>query len=289
MPRIRDAILDCVIYLYRSVHEAEEGINIGGSGFLVHIKGEEDPNIDHIYAVTNRHVVDAGAIHVRMNTVSGRKLIMKARKEYWQRSKEDDLAVVRLGGLPEEAKLLALAEECLLTEEDVAKHGIGVGDEILMLGRFINREGAQQNSPTARFGHIAQMMGDPITADDGHVQEGAILCEVRSIGGYSGSPVIVLPNPVYARDGEPLPTDRAVLLGVDFCHIPNWVAAADSSGKPNPHIRVPLNSGMAGVIPAWRLRVLLRSDGPLSQMREGEEKPKIDTHSSIVESTKASR
>ena len=35
MPRLRDEILDCVVYLYRSYHEADEGIAIGGSGFAL--------------------------------------------------------------------------------------------------------------------------------------------------------------------------------------------------------------------------------------------------------------
>lgn len=128
-----------------------------------------------------------------------------------------------------------------------------------MIGRFITREGQQQNAPTARFGHISQMMGDPIETDRGY-QEEAILCEVRSIGGYSGSPVFVVPNPTYQRPGKALPSDRGVLLGVDFCHLRNWVDAHDSTGHKNPHIRVPLNSGMAGVIPAWRLQNLLMSE-----------------------------
>jgi hypothetical protein len=78
MPRIRDEILDCVIYLYRSVHEAEEGINIGGSGFLVGVACESlGPNDAHVYAITNKHVIDDGAIdlspifHPAMGRVPG--------------------------------------------------------------------------------------------------------------------------------------------------------------------------------------------------------------------------
>jgi hypothetical protein len=102
-------------------------------------------------------------------------------------------------------------------------------------------------------------MGDPIETDRGY-QEEAILCEVRSSRGYSGSPVFVVPDPTYQRPGKALPSDRGVLLGVDFCHLRNWIEAHDSTGHKNPHIRVPLNSGMAGVIPAWRLQNLLMSE-----------------------------
>jgi len=142
--------------------------------------------------------------------------------------------------------------ECLVSKEFVAEHGAGIGDEVMMIGRFINREGIQYNSPTARFGHIAQMAGDPIDA-----QEEAILCEVRSIGGYSGSPVFVVPNRSYGRPGKRLPEDRVIILGVDFCHINDFADARDEGGRRMPHIRVPVNTGMAGVVPAWKLYELL--------------------------------
>ena len=58
VPRIRDEYLDCAIYLYRSKHEALEGIGIGGSGFLLSVPAERlPPPQGFIYAVTNRHVV----------------------------------------------------------------------------------------------------------------------------------------------------------------------------------------------------------------------------------------
>jgi hypothetical protein len=134
-----------------------------------------------------------------------------------------------------------------------------------MLGRFINREGLQKNSPTARFGHISQMPGDPIDA-----QEEAFLCEVRSIGGYSGSPVFVLPAFDGRPGGQPPPT-RGIILGVDFCHIQTLACAQDNNGYDIPHIRMPQNTGMAGVIPAWRLQELIMSDKALQQRRAAEE------------------
>jgi len=143
---------------------------------------------------------------------------------------------------------------------------IGVGDEVLMLGRFINREGLQKNSPTARFGHISQMPGDPIDA-----QEEAFLCEVRSIGGYSGSPVFLIPSFDDRPGAQRPPTDRGIILGIDFCHIQNWTCAHDDKGYKLPHVRVPQNTGMAGVIPAWKLQELIMSEKALKQRRGAEE------------------
>jgi hypothetical protein len=263
MPRIRDEMLDCVIYLYRSPEEAELGEGIGGSGFALSIPCERVPQPSrHVYAVTNKHVIESGAIHVRLNTKDGRMIIMKARRKDWMLSDKDDLAVCALGALPASVSMNAIPWERLITKEMIQQYDIGIGDDVVMFGRFINRDGLQQNAPTARFGHISQMPGDPI-----ETQEEAFLCEVRSIGGYSGSPVFLLHNPLYLH----FPTDKGIVLGVDFCHILNWTSAQDNRGQELPHIRLPLNSGMAGVIPAWRLQELIMSEKPVAQRKMAEE------------------
>jgi hypothetical protein len=48
-------------------------------------------------------------------------------------------------------------------------------------------EGRQKNSPTARFGNIAQMPNEPVIIK--RFEQECFLVEARSIGGYSGSPV----------------------------------------------------------------------------------------------------
>lgn len=271
MPRLRDEILDCVVYLYCSYHEADEGIAIGGSGFALGMPCESLPGAAHVYAVTNKHVVENGAIHVRLNTRDGKKVLMQAQKSDWVISATDDLAVVPISSMPATSvSTKALPIDCLVTKEMVTHYGIGVGDEVAMLGRFINREGHQKNVPTVRFGHIAQMPDAPIETDTGVTQEEAFLSEVHSIGGYSGSPVLIIPNPTYARAGEALPADKGLLLGVDFCHLQDWQNAYDDRDHKLQNIKVPFNSGMAGVIPAWRLWDLLMSQKPreLRQMAE---------------------
>jgi len=269
--------LDCVVYLYSSSEDADLGINIGGSGFVMRIPSENPKLIDlthHLYAVTNRHVIEGGFPCVRFNARDGGRLVVDAKPDDWFISDRDDLAVAPMPDISAKLKANTLPVEDLLTKDEVSKYGIGVGDDVVMLGRFINREGLQQNSPTARFGHIAQMPGDPIeVAIKGKTlsQEDAFLCEVRSIGGYSGSPVILLPNPAYGRIGESLPKDRGIVVGVDFCHMRDYQHPLDERGVEMSHMRFPVNTGMAGVVPAWKLRELIMSDRALKQRRGAEE------------------
>ena len=51
------------------------------------------------------------------------------------------------------------------------------------------------------------------------------------------------------------------LLGIDWCMIPSWEPVCDKSGREHPgEWRVPANTGMMGVVPAWRLHSLFLED-----------------------------
>jgi len=257
MPRIQDEYLNCVAYLYRSRHEAEEAINIGGSAFLVTYLIEElGIQTGVIYAVTNKHVIQQGAKCLRVNTTGGKTDIFAL--ENWHSSATDDLAVCILPYLnPLQYAVRSISLSDFITRDIVQAWGIGPGDEVVLMGRFVNQEGKQKNTPTVRFGHIAQMPIEPIEYK-GQFQE-SFLCEIKSIGGFSGSPVFVAPMllPLHKDGSEP--AQSSFLLGVDWCHIQSFDNAQDEMGRELPHIRVPVNTGMMGVVPAWKLRELLES------------------------------
>lgn len=73
--------------------------------------------------------------------------------------------------------------------------GIGPGDDVARLGRFITHDGRQRNKPLARFGNIAMMHdnAEPIEIAPGRHQVG-LLVECRSLSAFSGSPVFVYPD-----------------------------------------------------------------------------------------------
>jgi hypothetical protein len=271
MPRIDDEYLDCAIYLYRSRHEAEEGINIGGSGFLVGVPCEGIPPPDHFtYAVTNRHVIENKAFCIRINTKDGKTDVFERRRNDWICSKTDDLAVcVVPDSLFAHYSAKSFLMERFLTEQQLVDHDLGPGDEVIVIGRFINHEGKQRNNPTVRFGFISQNPHEAVEYE-GHAQE-SFLCEVKSIGGYSGSPVILALDPANTQIGKRKPLDTTRLLGVDWAHIQSWECAQDDKGHELRHIRVPTNTGMMAVVPAWKLRELLMVDKLKAARRADEE------------------
>ena len=264
MPRISDDFLDCCIYLYPSQKDAEEGVKIGGSGFLVGVPCKKLLGSNFIYAVTNRHVVESGNTVVRLNTVDGKIDIFDQDERSWVfHHQGDDLAVSGLPAFDENLhryKLLTQTEH-FITPEIIQELNVGPGDDIFVVGRFINQEGRQRNLPSARFGHLAQMPPEPIRQrrDPNFFDQESFVVEAKSIGGYSGAPVMIGFNPTLLRPARgQLTTNRAYLLGVGWGYITDWMPICDQSGNPISNgYQVQSNTGMMGVVPAWKLSELL--------------------------------
>ncbi len=278
MPRIRDDFLECVIYLYPSWKDAEEGSAIGGSGFLIGVPTENlAQNFWCLYAVTNKHVINDGSRVIRLTTREGDKCIHETEERDWIfHSDGDDLAICLISIDPNKVQFRHISHKELLTKEECERLRVGIGDDVFIVGRFINHEGRQRNSPTARFGSIAQMPLEPIKM--GGFDQECFLVEARSIGGFSGSPAFwhVLP---FGGGQVRLVTNWSLgplLLGVEAGYMYDWLPVCDSAGRPITFQgvisqQVRNNSGMMIVIPAWKLASLLVGDKALAQRHGIEE------------------
>ena len=168
-----------------------------------------------------------------------------------------------------------------MAKHDLMTQGVGIGDDVFVVGRFINHEGRQKNSPTARFGCIAQMPNEPVKVDN--FDQECFLVEARSIGGYSGSPVFwhVLPFAGGAYRPKTNMQIGPLLLGVELGYIYDWNPVCDAAGDPinraTPHARqVQENSGMMIVVPAWKLTELLHEDKVVAKRKEIEDQVKTE-------------
>jgi hypothetical protein len=98
--------------------------------------------------------------------------------------------------------------------------------------------------------------------------------ETRAIPGYSGSPVWVYIPPTSMRI-KPFDTKGKALgpwiLGVDWSHINDYMPARDRSGNPLP-FEIVANTGVMGVVPAWKLHELLYMKGPVDMRKDIEDK-----------------
>jgi hypothetical protein len=256
LPLINERLLECVCYLYKNTEDAKEGAQIGGSGFLVGIPIANQERGFLVVVVTNKHNIEAGGRVVRMTTYLPSKTsypIQAPLEEWIYHPDGDDLAIYPYEvdfGLANYKYLHA--NKHLMTIERVKEKSLGPGDDVFLIGRFINHDGKQHNVPSARFGHIAQMPGVPITIN-GYDHE-AFLIECRSISGFSGAPVFVHMLNNAARTANRVTMESALgpwLLGIDFCHIRSKEKVEDPSGNVVGSVEV--NTGMSGIIPAWRL------------------------------------
>ena len=285
VPWIDPELLDSTVYLYPSEADAEDGNRIGGSGFLVGtpVIARDRSRGSVICVVTNKHVVDSGNMVVRVNTTDGGRDIIPLDEMKWYRHpKGDDLAVCPIQ-LTAAHRVRYIPVTMFLSKGVIDTFDIGPGDDVFIIGRFVNHEGRQRNIPSVRFGNVSQMPWEPIVID-GFPQE-SFLVEGRSIAGYSGSPVFLflpsqsIPNlnpkiKEMAEKGDlklPGVTAKRLnipmqlgpwLLGIDYCHLrwdePIWSKLTKKPVSDDWFIKS--NTGMMGVVPAWKLLELL--DGP---------------------------
>ena len=285
MPRIPSSDLNCAFYLYPSKEDAETGRKIGGTGFWVAIPSTEIREFWWLYGVSNAHVVHRqNASVIRANSKDGGIKIIEADPTEWiAHPKGHDIAILPVAGdnKPPEIEVASVLPGMFVTEDHIRGGLVGVGDEVYLIGRFINHEGKVRNTPSARFGNISILPGEPIYINSKTIPQESFAVEIRSMCGYSGSPVFVHTN--VARNYARSALGPDVLLGVHWGNISEpWevetkiIKEARHSGLAPDEREIDLvfaNTGMNGVVPAWRLKELL--DMPrFKNIRDSEEKAK---------------
>lgn len=282
MPRIQDAFLDCIVYLYPTEKDADESEAAGGTGFLVSVPFETIPgfNFVHTYVVTNSHVIREGnCLALRVNTSDGGREIVMTEPDQWVHHPDgDDVAVTSLVQNINFRNVRHIPIGAFVTKELIAEYAIGIGDDVFMVGRFVNLEGRQKNLPSVRFGNIAMMPNEPIYHPDRGINQESFIVEMRSLGGYSGSPVMVhvlpfsSPRPNADPNVAASPQLGPFLLGIDWGHKHTKERVRDKTGEPIPEgWVVQSNSGMVMVVPAWKLIDILQSDELIAQRKVTEE------------------
>lgn len=141
---------------------------------------------------------------------------------------------------PMEHRYATIENTWLVTPEYMNTVEIGVGDEVFMIGRFINHQGQKENRASARFGSISMMLENIWVQQDRRYQE-SFAVEMRSRTGFSGAPVAVYRTAATTL-ADTKHNDFWGILGV------NWGYILDEQGE---------NTWLNGVVPAWKVIDLL--------------------------------
>ena len=272
MPRIRDALLKSVVYLFKDEHSALSGEGEGGTGFLVRYL---EDGLEYLYVVTNAHVVHKGGSTLRLNAAGGDIEAVEIPSESWvDHPDSDDISIAPIKfEIPAEWQVSGLFWDSVCpTAFRMQELDIGVGDDVFMLGRFIGHSGRQQNQPLARFGSLAMMDGERVK-DGRDLLVDAYLVEMHSLPGFSGSPVFVSVPPGSLRGAKkviPLHENPIALLGIDTGHKRvSHPVLDEATGEPSqPRQLVKQNSGVAIVAPYYKIRELIEGDALMGQRKE---------------------
>jgi hypothetical protein len=246
-------IRECIFFV--CAHSSDGTLTPMGTGFICSRPAEGGRVM---MLVTAKHVLikaeqasDDGAIYLRFNARSGNFAALKMSRDTWLLHPTDETAI-DVAVHPWTTQIAAAVAfkawpiEMSADEEFIQREGVGLGDEVLMVGLFVNHAGNRKNVPIVRQGLIAAMPEEPIyTENFGPID--AYLIEVRSIGGFSGSPVFLHMGGLRGSTMT-LGPPQLHLLGLmhGYWDVDPREAAATKKGDA-------VNTGIAAVVPVSKI------------------------------------
>jgi hypothetical protein len=276
MPKLGEYrfLLDTVVFIYRTEADAATARKAGGTGFLVAVPSESAPDtLHHIYVVTNVHVARGEQRVLRVKARAG-GFESVAVSDWVAARNGADVAIASVSMDPRRHVIEALhSHSWLLTRDECQRLQVDAGDDVFMVGRFVDYEGAETNQPSLRFGHVsikdAQVL-QPTTGYSG----GSFIVDMHSRSGYSGSPVFVYRTggSIFAREGTIVGGGHLMkLLGIHWGQFPErWelargrgeITEADSAEGSliTEGSYVTGLSGMTCVAPSWDILDLLAEE-----------------------------
>lgn len=278
MPQLPKQLLNSVVYLYPSVDAARAGEKFGGTGFLIGVPSENVPNAWFLYVVTNWHIaVRAGCSIIAIRKKGGGSYFFESDPSDWIfETQGDDIAFLRLPikDLDDaQLEITYCAASTMLTEEACLSAEIGPGDDVFMMGRFVDHDGGISGiRPAVRFGNISVSPTFVSQERPGAKGESFIL-DMHSRTGFSGSPVFVYRiantdlNAAMSGDNSMrISSPTMALLGIHWGQFPEDMEITDAPSSPESEAYqvagkyVRGYSGMTVVLPAWKIQRILDMD-----------------------------
>ena len=277
--RIDEQARQCVSFLYLCEQGSQPdrvAFRPVGTAFYVGIDLGRDRWVN--YAVTARHVVDGsrpyGDLHIRCVNEQGELTVMRLPHDDWWLHPTTDVAAVRVGFNLNEFGFKTLPLYLFATDEWLSQHDVGIGDRLIIPGMFTQFIGGLRDEPTLRFGRISLMPKEKVKVPPQGGLPGmeidAVHAEIASWGGQSGSPVFVyfsIDRALFAGNQLQMQIPNPRLMGLVHGHynIAQRVVATESEYSD---LHVPLNAGIAIIIPATKIHELLISEPVLEDLEQ---------------------
>lgn len=236
-----------------------------GTAFLVARQFKSDPDKAFTYTVTARHVLDGARglgldrLYLRGTGKDGAGLWWDTRIDDWilhPGGPAIDVGILRASPPREQFDIKVMPVSMIATEEALSGFGLGAGDEVAIVGLFAPHAGTERNIPIVRIGNIAAMPSEPVSTSLGPMS--AFLIEARSIGGLSGSPVLVQRPPIASLGGEIVigGGPDVQLLGLMHGHFDATLGSRSLPAPPATE-EARINMGVGIVVPARQILDIL--------------------------------
>ncbi len=312
--RIEDGFRKCVVFVG---YVFEKNFVPAGTAFVVsaHTEGFR---FDHV--VTARHNIEAierelselqvpaedAQIALRVNKVGGGVDYVYSRPDEWHFHPDAtsyvDVAVMPTQDLEpsvpgEQLDVTTIYDSGWADEKSIALFDIMCGAPTITIGLFTSHFGEAHNVPIVRCGSIA-LMHDPrnmIKTRRGYMD--AYLVEMHSLGGLSGSPVLVPAEPTWIAGGEVkriTPDHRKFCLlglvhGRYHLEDPNDVVldGSNSDEREANESYDQLNAGIAVVVPIDKVAEVINQEKLVKKRQQITEESR--KRSGVREDSKPSR
>jgi hypothetical protein len=237
MPRVPEALLKCTFFLYPTEEDARAGKRVGGTGFLIAVPLKSHEDRYALFGVTNWHVAVSGDSPViRINRKDGGVEVADAGPDQWHFIPSDyDVAIIPIQLNQNILDVMAIRTNMFISDQVIADRNIGPGESVMMVGRFVDHDGAEINVPALRFGHISMM---PLNIrQENRVKMPSYCIDVHSRTGFSGSPVFayrVAGDNLHAVFTKNLDLSDAFLglLGIHWGQFPEEWELIDGKVRP---------------------------------------------------------
>lgn len=268
----------CVVFI--GFRNADGMYEVRGTAFFVS-RAVEGLNRSFGYVITAKHVIDKirdksiYKVSLRLNFKDGNARWVETDISDWYFHPSDsevDVALLRWS-FPTDCDHHYLPTDTFATESFVKNLEISNGDEVCITGLFARHYGTKKNIPIVRIGNIAAMPEERIETSIGLID--AYLIEARSIGGLSGSPVLVnlgLHRYLKGQFVQALEGPIFFLLGLVHGHWDALPSEMDMITEDAVSAEK-VNMGIAIVVPATKILEVINQ--PMVRKKDKEEEQEI--------------
>jgi hypothetical protein len=249
-----------------------------GTAFFLQMGRRSRSERSFLYLVTSRKNVLAAqqegkVLWLRINSHQNTAVYfsLQGRQWHYHNDPEVDAAILLCPGF-QNFRFQAIPYESCATDEDLRTLGIGIGDELFVVGLYANQQGSQKNMAIIRDGIIAAMPDEPLYNRQTGLPYSAYLTETMSTGGLSGCPVFVCVD--HSRDISKLTGKiRVRLLGLIRGY---WDRDLTTSPfKMDSHDIEAMNRGIVTVTPITEVIKLLHQEDPAQERQATDQKSSV--------------